>query len=107
MYYRGNLADSAFHAIGTVAVMPSRSDRPWKVLESLQTFDGFRCVDIFVRANGTFGFEEFRRDPEDMGSWTALGRRSSHEYPSERRALEGARDAVSWLSAQLDDQSKP
>ncbi|HEY2564091.1 MAG TPA: hypothetical protein VGI44_10300, partial [Acidimicrobiales bacterium] len=26
-----------------------------------------RCVDIFSRPDGTFGFEEFRRDPEDMG----------------------------------------
>ena len=24
--------------------------------------DGIRCVDIFYRPNGTFGFEEFRRD---------------------------------------------
>ena len=28
---------------------------------------GMRCVDLFRRPDGTFGYEEFRRDPEDQG----------------------------------------
>jgi hypothetical protein len=84
--------------------MPSRGERPWSVLESYQTFDGDRCVDVFVRPNGTFGYEEFRRDPEDGGSWTATNHFSSHEYPSPQRATNAAREKVLWLSPLLDEQ---
>ena len=46
--------------------MSSRLDKSWTVLASHQTPEADRCVDIFSRPDGTFGFEEFRRDPEDM-----------------------------------------
>jgi len=48
--------------------MSSRLDPSWKVLASPSTPAVDRCVDIFSRPDGTFGFEEFRRDPEDMGA---------------------------------------
>jgi hypothetical protein len=38
---------------------------PIKVLVSLENSAGDRCVDIFARDDGTFGFEEYRKDPED------------------------------------------
>jgi hypothetical protein len=47
--------------------MSQRLDKSWSVLVSYQTVDASRCVDIFSRPDGTFGFEEFRRDPEDRG----------------------------------------
>ena len=31
------------------------------------------CVDIFMRADGTYGFDEFRRDPEDGRGWFSIG----------------------------------
>ena len=43
------------------------------VLSSIETFDGDRCVDIFQRADGTFGFDEFRRDPETKTGWVRIG----------------------------------
>jgi hypothetical protein len=52
--------------------MSARLDPPWKVLASPSTPAVDRCVDIFSRPDGTFGFEEFRRDPEDMGAWTPI-----------------------------------
>ncbi|HVA52125.1 MAG TPA: hypothetical protein VNF05_01295 [Acidimicrobiales bacterium] len=83
-------------------VMSSRLDRSWTVLVSHQTFDGTHCVDVFSRPKGTFGFEEFRRDPEDMGAWTAMNYFSGHEYSSEEEALVAARRKVSWLGPLLD-----
>lgn len=62
-----------------------------------------RCVDIFVRPDGTYGFEEFRRDPEDGGVWTAVAYYSVRQFGSERDAVEAARAAVTWLPAVLDD----
>lgn len=82
--------------------MSSRLDRSWSILASHQTFEADRCVDIFSRPNGTFGFEEFRRDPEDMGAWTPIGYFSGHEYPTEADALGAAYRIVQWLGPLLD-----
>jgi hypothetical protein len=62
-------------------------------------------VDIFSRPDGTFGFEEFRRDPEDMGRWTPIAYYSVREYGTEVEAVAAARDAVPWLAAVLDTPS--
>ena len=80
-----------------VGHMSSRLDRSWSVIESYQTFDGVHCVDVFSRPNGTFGYEEFRRDPEDMGAWTPIGYFSVHDYGSRDEAFEAARERISWL----------
>jgi hypothetical protein len=72
------------------------------VLASHQTDEANRCVDIFSRPDGTCGFEEFRRDPEDMGVWTPVSYFSGREYPTENEVLIAARSAVSWLGPLLD-----
>jgi hypothetical protein len=58
-----------------------------------------------VRPDGTFGFEEFRRDPEDMGFWTPIAYYSTREFETERGALAAARDVVPRLPAVLDATS--
>ncbi|MGQ0546453.1 MAG: hypothetical protein ACT4P3_14140 [Betaproteobacteria bacterium] len=68
-----------------------------KVLRSLQNAHGDFCVDIFQRADGSFGFEECRRDPEDAGRWTSLQRYGGHVFRSEEEALAEARSRVKWL----------
>lgn len=40
--------------------MSSRLDKSWTVLASHQTPEADRCVDVFSRSDGTFGFEEFQ-----------------------------------------------
>jgi len=68
-----------------------------RVLQSLENATAERCVDIFVRPDGTFGFEEFRRDFEDCGRWQSLNRFSRHVSDSEAHALTMARKYVAWL----------
>jgi hypothetical protein len=82
--------------------MSTRLDKSWLVLVSYHTDEGNRCVDIFSRPDGTFGFEEFRRDPEDMGAWTPISYFSGHDYPTENEVLAAARSCVSWLGPLLD-----
>jgi hypothetical protein len=77
--------------------MSARLDRAWKVLASPSTAAVDRCVDIFSRPDGTFGFEEFRRDPEDIGAWTPVAYYSGREFSTEEDALAAARVAVPWL----------
>jgi len=82
--------------------MSARLDPTWTVLASPSTRAVDRCVDIFVRPDGTFGFEEFRRDPEDMGAWTPIAYYSGREYRSEEETIAAAREAVVWLAEALD-----
>jgi hypothetical protein len=81
--------------------MSARLDPAWLVLASPSTPAVDRCVDIFARPDGTFGFEEFRRDPEDMGAWTPVAYYSGQRFPTEADARSAARDAVPWLAAVL------
>jgi hypothetical protein len=82
--------------------MSARLDPSWKVLRSPSTPAVDRCVDVFVRPDGTFGFEEFRRDPEDMGAWTPVAYYSGRQFHTEDEALGDARAAVPWLAEVLD-----
>ncbi len=57
-----------------------------------------RCVDLFMRPDGTFGFEEFRRDIEDNRGWFPIGFFGDRVFDSEEDALLEARSKVSWLN---------
>ncbi len=52
--------------------------------------------------DGTYGFEEFRRDPEDMGALTAVAYYSTRKFPTEADAFAAARVMVPWLAAVSD-----
>ena len=69
--------------------MSKRLDVSWVVVESIENAQHDRCVDVFARSDGSFGFEEFRRDPEDIGAWTPVTYFSGLRYASEREALAG------------------
>jgi hypothetical protein len=68
------------------------------VLASYQTPEADRCVGVFSRPGGTFGFEEFRRDPEDMGAWTPVSYHSRRESLTLDAARVAAEQAVPWLT---------
>ncbi len=68
-----------------------------KVLKSLENSAGDHCVDIFVRADGTFGFDEYRRDPEDMSGWFSLHRYSHQVFATAEDALAEAKSRVAWM----------
>lgn len=67
------------------------------VIESLETPDGGRCVDIFRRDDGTFGFEAYRRDVEDPRGWFPIGRHGAHPYQTEAEARAAAARQITWL----------
>lgn len=79
--------------------MPRNFDKSWFVFESLENDDQSRCADLFHRPDGTFGFDEFRRDVEDGGAWTPAGNYSDLIYPSREAALHAAIETIGWLSA--------
>jgi hypothetical protein len=79
--------------------MSKRIDKSWVVVDSIENGEHDRCVDLFRRPDGTFGFEEFRRDVEDAGAWTAVQYFSNAAYPSREAALNAALKVVPWLAA--------
>ena len=68
-----------------------------KVLRSVNTPDGGRCVDIFLRPDGTFGFEEFRRDVEDPSGWFPIGGHIGIKFITEEDAFDQAGASVCLL----------
>ena len=69
-----------------------------RVTASFNNPAGDRCVDIFARDDGTFGFEEYRRDHEDMKGWFPLHRYSGQVFATEDDALVRAKASVAWLA---------
>ena len=77
------------------------------VLSSINNDDASRCVDIFRRADGTFGFEEYRRDVEDGRGWFPVGNFAERRFPDAQAALAAAVSRVSWLSAVIGPSHCP
>ncbi|MDB5818275.1 MAG: hypothetical protein JWQ11_1915 [Rhizobacter sp.] len=65
---------------------------------SFENADHDRCVDIFERPDGSFGFEEFRRDVEDQGRWQSMARYSERLFMLETLALAAVASSVRWLA---------
>ena len=72
-------------------------DRDKTVMRSIEAPGGLVCVDIFRRADGSWGFEEYRRDPEDGRGWQQAGSFSGRRFADEDAALAAAVRGVGWL----------
>jgi len=70
------------------------------VVASFENDEANRCVDLFTRADGSWGFEEYRRDPADRGAWSRVGSFAEARYPSRAAALAAAAK-IPWLPAAL------
>jgi len=78
--------------------MSKRIDKSWLVFVSIENFEHDRCVDLFSRPDGSYGFEEFRRDVEDRGEWTPVQYYSGSTYASRETALATATRSLTWLA---------
>jgi hypothetical protein len=81
--------------------MSKRIDKSWVVFTSIENDEHDRCVDIFLRPDKSFGFEEFRRDVEDSGSWTPVQYFSGASYEKAELAYASAEKSVPWLAEVL------
>jgi hypothetical protein len=84
--------------------MSGRIDKSWLVFVSVENPEHDRCVDFFSRPDGSYGFEEFRRDVEDGGQWTPVQYYSGVSYASRAEVLDTAERCVSWLADILRQQ---
>ena len=72
-----------------------------KVMKSINAYDDSSCVDVFVRPDGSFGFEEYRRDIEDNRGWFPIGHYSSQSFESLDDAMNAAKSSIAWLFEKL------
>jgi hypothetical protein len=79
--------------------MSRRLHKSWTVSRSIEDETAERCVDFFDRGDGSFGFEEFRRDFEDQGRWTPVHYFSDIRFGSLEDARKAALTAVAWLGS--------
>jgi len=70
---------------------------PNKVLASFENTDGTHCVDVFVRDDGSFGFEEFRGESDGAARWQSLTKYATLVFASGAAALASAQEHVAWL----------
>ena len=73
-------------------------EQKYTVIRSIAPDGESICVDIFQRSDGSFGFDEFRRDPEDPSGWFNIGHHGHHIFDSAAEALATAKKSVAWLS---------
>jgi hypothetical protein len=73
--------------------------KPGRVVRSVNNETEGLCVDIFVREDGSFGFQEYRRDVEDPSGWFPIGHHLYREFAGEDDAFEAACATVAWLGA--------
>ena len=72
------------------------------VVDSVSSEDNQYCVDFFERDDGTFGFEEYRRDIEDYNQWFKIGCFDTLLFTTKKDATEAAVQYVIWLKGQLE-----
>ncbi|MEM7742520.1 MAG: hypothetical protein AAF409_02315 [Pseudomonadota bacterium] len=68
------------------------------VTDSVEAPGGQVCVDIFRRPDGTWGFEEYRRDPEDPHGWRQIGYHDHQVFADEAAARASAAASLGWFS---------
>lgn len=68
-----------------------------KVMRSVNSEDGTHCVDLFMRPDGSFGYEEFRRDIEDNRGWFPIGHFSEKAFVKSEDAWTAALTTIIWL----------
>ena len=68
-----------------------------RVLNSIETPNGDRCVDLFIRPDGSFGFEMYRSDTETLTGWFPIGSYINTSFPTEDAAHHAASAVAPWL----------
>ena len=71
------------------------------VIQSINLPGEAVCVDIFQRTDGSFGYDEFRRDPEDGRGWFSIRHSDGLTFDTAQAALDAAIQAVEWLADEV------
>ncbi len=72
-----------------------------KVHRSIEAPGGHLCIDIFQRPDGSWGFAEYRRDPEDPRGWAPTFAFADSRHETSEQALAAVQRSVPWIGDSL------
>jgi hypothetical protein len=72
------------------------------VLNSVNNEHADRCVDFIVRADGSYGYKQYRRDVEDNGAWFVIASFDDDVFVRYEDAVDSAVKNVAWLSEAME-----
>ena len=78
-----------------------------RIIWSWNQNGGHLCVDVFQRPDGTYGFGEFRRDPEDTRGWYDIGGYANLVYSTPQDAKSAAMAQIGWFTDQVEGPDCP
>ena len=79
-------------------IIPKQNSAQSLVVRPINNDDNTRCVDIFRRKDDSFGFEEYRLDPETNEGWYKIGFLKRVPFTSAIEAYDSACEIIRWLN---------
>jgi len=68
----------------------------YRVTKSVDNQELNRCIDIIELQDGSYRFQEWRREPEDISGWFLMLDSYPNIFMSEAEAITAAKRAVTW-----------
>ncbi|MFT6583685.1 MAG: hypothetical protein ACJAU6_004143 [Alphaproteobacteria bacterium] len=68
-----------------------------QVISSINDSGAAKCVDFFQRPDASFGYEEYRRDHEDLRGWFPCGGFDNQSFKTLKDAKSDALRRIAWL----------
>ena len=66
-------------------------------INSINNDDNNLCIDFFIRNNNTFGYQEYRNDPENISGWYRIGNYDHKIFLSKNDAYQDAKNKIVWF----------
>ena len=67
------------------------------VINSINNDENNLCIDFFIRNNNTFGYQEYRKDPENISEWYRIGSYDHKIFLSKNDAYQDAKNKIVWF----------
>ena len=67
------------------------------VINSINNDNNNLCIDFFIRKNKTFGYQEYRKDSENISEWYRIGNYDYKVFFSKDDAYHDAKKTIVWF----------
>ena len=67
------------------------------VINSINNDNNNLCIDFFIRNNKTFGYQEYRKDPENISGWYRIGNYDYKVFYNKDDAYHDAKKTIVWF----------
>ncbi len=67
------------------------------VINSINNDNNNLCIDFFIRNNKTFGYQEYRKDPENISEWYKIDNYDYKVFSNKDDAYHDAKKTIVWF----------